>query len=734
METTNNKTSSIVREQLPFFVRNDHETFISFMEAYYEYLEQSNTIPQFGKTIDRRNKLTTFFDVDKSSIDDFTEHLYDEFMLFFPKNVQASRETLLKNIKDFYRAKGTEKALRFILRAMFNKEAEVYYPKRDILHYSGSSWFVQQSLRIENIEVDGESTDNLSDIENFIGTKITGATSTAFATVERVDRFYDGGVQVDELIISSIDGTFDSDEVITATYNKSTGGTGSLQATVLGSYISTVTIAQAGNNYVSGTNIPVESSNGFGTGASLRITDVSDGNIAAITVVTGGAGFTTEDYISVVGGGGAGANAIVGTIDDGEGTHPNTYNIIIDTIGLEANTNVSNAVYSNIGNAISDANTTLENALGTFVFGPTGPILGVDVNEDGSGYTSQPTVSATSNSRVRSLGILGKMEIVDGGQNYTIGDIIEFDSTFGYGANAHVSNVDAALSDAINEVEFIANSGFVIGGFGYKQNNLPTTNVSTTTGNGANIMVRSILGEGEELAVTVGSIGEILEVSILASGSGYSEPPYLNLESYGDGTAQITPGIVQGLFSYPGRFITDRGHVSSFNYFQGKDYYQNYSYVVRIRESLVNYRDTLLNLNHPAGMKIFGEYMFKDETANIDVTTESSKRYIYFSSTYTYDNISNTITVTKDSHGLANNENVYIEFLDGYLMDNANSAYFTVNDVGTDNTFNTYYYQANTPNTSGNSSVGVIEPNYIEWWDANADFHFDFINVRAYYG
>ena len=41
--------SSLVRSQLPEFIRADYDTFVAFLEAYYEYLEQTNKATDFGK-------------------------------------------------------------------------------------------------------------------------------------------------------------------------------------------------------------------------------------------------------------------------------------------------------------------------------------------------------------------------------------------------------------------------------------------------------------------------------------------------------------------------------------------------------------------------------------------------------------------------------------------------------------------------------------------------------------
>ena len=37
---TNFKTSNLILEQVPEFVRDEYPKFISFLEAYYEFLEE----------------------------------------------------------------------------------------------------------------------------------------------------------------------------------------------------------------------------------------------------------------------------------------------------------------------------------------------------------------------------------------------------------------------------------------------------------------------------------------------------------------------------------------------------------------------------------------------------------------------------------------------------------------------------------------------------------------------
>ena len=109
--TTNSKISNLVASQVPFFVRNDHDTFIKFLEAYYEYAEQS------GKVVERAKNLPAYSDIDRT-VDEFTEYFYKTYLLKIPRDIIADKSLVLKHIKDFYTARGTEKSIEFLLRIL----------------------------------------------------------------------------------------------------------------------------------------------------------------------------------------------------------------------------------------------------------------------------------------------------------------------------------------------------------------------------------------------------------------------------------------------------------------------------------------------------------------------------------------------------------------------------------------------------------------------------------------
>jgi hypothetical protein len=360
-----------------------------------------------------------------------------------------------------------------------------------------------------------------------------------------------------------------------------------------------------------------------------------------------------------------------------------------------------------------NASTSLANSMIFFTYANTGPIQRIVVLNGGNNYTGNTTLSAIANTRVRNLGILGKMRIVERGSGYIVGDEIEiinrpwepgYPDTGGVGARGYVAAVNT--SGAITSVKFKEVPGYYVGGSGYSMFRLPTANIISGTGVGGNVAVTAVLGDGEQLSTVTDDIGAILKLDIISGGSGYATVPTINLQSFGSGTAQAVATVVQGVFTYPGRYLNDDGHLSSFNFLQDGRYYHNYSYVVRIKESIANYRKALKELAHPAGMSLFGEYVTVDngQTMNVQVRSETTiKEILYKFATYNA-NLGN-IRIFKTAHGLETGNNVYLEFQSGNTI-NIMNGIFT---VATSNANTFFVVQANTVNTSGNVYYGIIQ-------------------------
>ena len=706
---SNNKISNLVNSQVPFFVRNDHRNFVAFVEAYYEFLEQQTGAVNISRS------LLDQVDIDQTDL--FANNFYNNFLSLIPKNTQVDKNLLLKNIKDFYRARGTEKSIKFLMRVLFNEETQFYYPQRDVLKVSDGKWLVEKSIKIGDVVINGQANNDTIAIDNFIGRKITGAQSNASALVEKVITYYDTGALVRELKISNQFRDFISGEQITATFIEN-GFEKTITANLFSGSINTVDIIEGGSRYNVGDIVAVESVTG--NGAIIEVAEVARGGLFGVSVLNGGAGFQANDRVAITGGGGTGANANVLSVLNNGSFHPNSYNINSSTIELERNTQIGNNRYSNLVSSIENpAYEWIKNSSSYFVYANTGPISEVLIFNLGTNYTTTPTFSASANTRVRNLGILGKMRINNGGQGYLIGDTITFTNVpggKGSGALAEVSNVDTSQGNSISEVRFVEVPGHIIGGSGYDQFYLPTAEVisSNASATGANISATAVLGFGESLVSTGSVEGKILSLRIVSSGTGYETAPTLNLKAIGDGTAQAVATIITGSFTYPGRYLNDDGHLSSYNFLQDKDYYQKFSYVVKLRQSLDKYSKILKTLIHPAGMKLFGEYTYVDNGETLNVNFRELKSNIIITREATYEHNVGNVTIAYSSHNQAENNIVYLDWVTGNLATanaNVEGPYKVKTVVNTDSFIifgNGYTSNTALPNTAGSVNVGRI--------------------------
>lgn len=658
--TANNKISTLFPNQVPFFIREDYPDAVVFFQKYYEFLEQSNVDFRSGYSIERLITHLQTIDIDNTDHDEAAEYLYKKFIRDIPLSIEADKSILLKHIKDFYRAKGTEKATKFLIYALTgHANTSLYYPKQDILKASDGKWFIQKTLRIANTWINGSSDSSLEGLQLFLGQQIIGETSNASAIVETTNRFYEQGSLIDELVLSNIQGDFQNGEKILSNDGYETH--------LYGGFINTITIRNGGIGYNVGDPVIVVSNTG--AGACVVVSGVSTGNISSMLVDYGGAGFHTNDQILVSGGGGSGATAIVYIVDNSGSVHPNSYNIVAATIGLEGNTTIGNTLFSNLVPAVSDpANSSIANSMLYFQYSNVGPIQLVYIVNPGTNYTSTPTMDVVSNTIVRNSGILGRMSLNNGGIGYQVGDEIEFINVvggYGTGARGNVTSVDG--SGVITGIAFKQMAGHYIGGEGYNQSFLPRANVISTTGSGANVTVTAILGDGEFFGQTGNTpIGSIEEISIINKGVNYDDTTTLDLTGSGDGNANATVTTIEGVISFPGRFLNDDGFLSAYNFLQDQHYYQPYSYVIRTDVPMTEYATTMKKLGHPSGLKMFGEYINKDQTDSISYDIEDSESTIFTGDTLTasfrkYGNV--VVVYSSGISTSANNSDIQVEFI-----------------------------------------------------------------------
>ena len=113
--------SPLIESQFPSIYREEGPTFVAFVRAYFEWLEQTNQV------IYDARRLPTWRDID-TTLDEFIDYFRKKYMHGIPLDVALDKRLLQKHIKELYSSKGTERGLELLFRILFNEDINVYSP------------------------------------------------------------------------------------------------------------------------------------------------------------------------------------------------------------------------------------------------------------------------------------------------------------------------------------------------------------------------------------------------------------------------------------------------------------------------------------------------------------------------------------------------------------------------------------------------------------------------------
>jgi hypothetical protein len=534
MAIANTKTliSTLVRNQLPEFIRNDYDTFVAFIEAYYEFLELQ------GGAMNTSKNLLEYLNVE-TTLDAFIEHFRKQYLTLIPTDAIPDKAWLIQHIKEFYRARGTEKALRFLFRLLYNEEIEIFYPKQYILKASGGNWittktmFLGTSLNVyatgdgvttnfrvldtqlvignipiyvdETLQTSGyfisnntpsliftapptananirmvyDATSVISAINDgtIIGV-VTGATSGATAVTEKASLISTGGAIMMGLEVSNLSLIpFAQQESVVLRWTYNIDAHLFLEFhTGFESFIASITLIDGGASYNVADVIPITGGDPV-VAATAIIEEVYQAVITNITIINGGCGVQSGQGVVITSSPNTGLNLVVSSVDTSGNVHPNSYVIVKDVISLYQNVIMSNVNYYFQSNPGANQNTTFANAFSTLVFGAAGPerlgpITGITIVSSTQSFISLPTFRvdapiimvtgntanaavATANVSLGYFGIMGRMNLITGGSNYTVGDELNFINQAGIGIGIGCAGEVTEVHSANNGVRSI---------------------------------------------------------------------------------------------------------------------------------------------------------------------------------------------------------------------------------------------------------------------------------------
>ena len=612
------KISSQIDSQFPGFIREEGPQFVSFLKAYFEYMEQSGNAVNSIRTL-RENK-----DIDRT-VDSFVEYFRREFMLNIPKETLADKRLMVKHVRDFYRTRGSQESYRFLFRALFGQEIDFYYPGDDILRASDGRWVKEVRIR--------SAAPFSTNPRNFEGKRIRGNTSKATAFVQDVVGTIASGIEVYDMTVENVVGTFVDGERIVDVDNSNNYATINAQA---GSLIG-IDITKGGAFHNLGDSIQISEA-GSTEVASAVVAEVTNKSAVTLKLVKAGSGYTKEGTrVSIVNGNGYEFDA---KVESFKGQAISGVSINTDLIGPMKNVRLDTpSFFVRKGANTSSVEKKLTGTLSTSSVSNT-------VTGSGTNFVTQLSVGSI----VRITGVANTARV------HSITNATSFISAFTpfqtvSGANGYTklagANVSSRLITALtfsNAVFYSINAITLINpGYGYNTT-LPTIRIydeliaplNSSDGSGG------ILGNNA-IVLANNAPGSISKLRIITPGANfnkYEDATILNLsqsnaaftESQASSYANSSPSTrylirkktfsatgkpnPSGFLELPGRYIDTKGFLSWNNRLQDNEYYQEFSYVIRVAEVLEKYKSIIKSLVHPAGSALFGDYMI---SSSVDI-------------------------------------------------------------------------------------------------------------------
>ena len=510
----------------------------------------------------------------------FLDKFRDSFLEGIVDNVDAGvdKRKLVKNIRDLYLAKGTKKGHELFFRLLLNEEPRITFPTENMIRVSDGKWTTRNIMRVNLV------TGVPSEL---IGQTITGQTSGATAIVVSSITFREAGQNIIEfeLDADTIDGTFQQGETVKGI---STVTDQDVSFTPY-SIVTGSSITNNGSYYTADQSVNLSATGS--QSALVKVQTVTVGQVDEIIVDDAGTGYEVGDSITLNNAGTDGSGAVAEVSVVGGGIAPESGSL--SAYGMSATDHITMEETSQSFYQDPYEGTKIVLETGTFanlsVASEAGEITDVRMVAKGSGYAKLPIVSSitsTSGSNAKlitasnsGVGGVGSFEFTNSGFNYNSApNLIPF-------RHAVLKDITGTF---VSGSALTSHSGTVTA----FDNTRQLLSMNTT----ANLAVGNTVTTG-------GASGTIANIGIAA------------------GTASVgTIGTTSGeFFGADGKISEDVMRV------QDSNFYQDYSYVVRVGQSINEWRDAIKSTVHPAGWNVFGEVeIIGRATANVKAQTLES--------------------------------------------------------------------------------------------------------------
>ena len=315
------KISTLVSSQLPEFVRSDFTTYVSFVEAYYRFLEQDQGALEIVQNA------RSYSDIDTTT-ESFVNYFLANYAQNIPLGVLTNKRLLIKRIRDLYESKGSEISFKLLFQLFYNTVATTSHPYDYVLRPSDGRWNQRSSIRVllTSGSIEGITDRFLTYSKNNVeySAAILRVKSTSSNLYEI---FYSSRSNIpfevdDDVVVNTSAGTIFTGIIkpTTTAYEISFGGTGFRVGEVFnlntGGVETLVRITEVGANgsiralkfinfgYNYSSNFTITLSNSLGVATSTKYFDTSTGGfkesftVSLLHLITSASRYFDSDYVT----------------------------------------------------------------------------------------------------------------------------------------------------------------------------------------------------------------------------------------------------------------------------------------------------------------------------------------------------------------------------------------------------------------------------------------------------
>jgi hypothetical protein len=288
------KTSSIIQFSVPDHLRESNPLFVQFVKYYYEFLEGEGNAGEFLQELLHKK------DIDDTD-DKFVDLIWGFYSNLFPDFALVDKRILVKNVKSFFKSKGTFPSYQFIINAIYGDEVELRYNNEKVFRASANSYDKKSFISIKPDLLpnctDRKDLASIYDFSDAVGAQLYQEETSSRGFIEAVAQREDLDghiVFVLEINSKEVKPNFIKSKPVQARHR-------ALNTPILGIVspsIVNIKIPAGSSGAYYKPNDLISFNSGSGEGAVARVDSVSSGSIDGIIINKKGKGYAVGDLIT----------------------------------------------------------------------------------------------------------------------------------------------------------------------------------------------------------------------------------------------------------------------------------------------------------------------------------------------------------------------------------------------------------------------------------------------------